>query len=199
MKKVLFILLFILVGCAEPKPKYILDLTPVDYTPNYVIDGVELRKKYKNNYYTLPRQRPYVEIDGVKNFRDFYKHIYLTVAKEYYCYVPEVYESFPIGELAEYVVLEFTDDELKAIAEIKDEKQQEELILALEKKYREYVIRDMNGHYNRNIKVKKNLINGGYDITVPDSDDRALYPREGYQIDRIIKDNYKFGFWSRNI
>lgn len=193
------LLLLLLVGCAEPKPKYILDLTPVDYTPNYVIDGVELHKKYKNNYNTLPRQRPYVEIDGVKNFRDFYKHIYLTVAMEYYRYVPEVYESFPIGELAEYVVLEFTDDELKAIAEIKDEKQQEELILALEKKYREYVIRDMNGHYNRNIKVKKNLINGGYDITVPDSDDRALYPREGYQIDRIIKDNYKFGFWSRNI
>lgn len=198
MKIRYLLFLLLLFGCAEPKPKYILDLTPVDSTPKYdVIDGVELRKKTRNNYLAETRPRRLTKaIDGVECLSCFYEKIY-TIVYKHYLEIPEIRESYPVGFLARYVVAEFSEDEIKAIVEINKSfiagdipfSEVENLIYALENKYRKMIQVDMSYEYNRNITVKEDG-NGGYIINYPGKEKGEAISKP-YNIRRIIKENYK--------
>lgn len=197
MKKVLFILLFILAGCAEPKPKYILELTPVDASPNYVIDGVELHKKTRNDYLSESKPRRLTKaIDGVKCLRCYYEAIYTTVYR-HYLEIPEIRESYPVGFLAKYVVAEFSEDEIKAIIEANKSfiagkiplSEVENLVYALENKYRKMIQLDMSSEYNRSITVKEDG-DDNYIINYPGKEKGEAISKP-YNIRRIIRENYK--------
>lgn len=199
MKIRYLLFLLLLFGCAEPKPKYIiLDLTPVDSTPKYdVIDGVELRKKTRNDYTSGTRPRRLTKaIDGVECLSCFYENIY-TIVYKHYLEIPEIRESYPVGFLARYVVAEFSEDEIKAIVEINKSfiagdipfSEVKNLIYALENKYRKMIQIDMSSEYNRSLTVKEDG-KGGYIINYPGKEKGETFFHT-YKIRRIIKENYE--------
>ena len=197
MKIRYLLFLLLLFGCAEPKPKYILDLTPVDSTPNYVIDGVELRKKTRNDYLSGSKPRRLTKaIDGVKCLRCYYEAIYIAVYR-HYLEIPEIRESYPVGFLAKYVVAEFSEDEIKAIIEANKSfiagkipfSEVENLEYALENKYRKMIQLDMSSEYNRSITVKEDG-KGGYIINYPGKEKGEAISKP-YNISRIIRENYE--------
>ena len=153
--KYAFLICLFLMGCASSnsaQSKVELDFTP--YNPDYELSvnvphkTTKVIAKYDYNKYINPYHMN-VYCDG-KN-TDIYYHIIKTLTLRYFG-MPEVYQSYPVEEVAKYVVITMSDEEFLTIYKSGLDT---ELIYKLDDKYRNFVMEDMEiaGIYSSDVKI----------------------------------------------